>query len=70
MHLGTDGQVGIQNFKYHMFVAPFSFKSLTATGTLAAVISQLLNDNGIMSERGILHFDVVVFLQVVLSGGL
>jgi hypothetical protein len=48
-----------------MFVAPFSFKSLTATGTLAAVILQLLNDNGIMSERGILHFDVVVFASGV-----
>jgi hypothetical protein len=29
-----------------------------------------LNDNGIMSGRGMFHFDVVVFLQVVLSGGL
>jgi hypothetical protein len=38
----------------------FSFKSLRATGTLAAVISRLLNGNGIMFGRGILHFDVVV----------
>jgi len=63
--LGTDGQVSIQNFKYHMSVAPFSFKSLRATGTLAAVISQLLNGNGIMSGRGILHFDVFVFASGV-----
>lgn len=57
--------MGIQNFIYHMFVAPFSFKSLRAIGTLAAVISQLLDGNGLMSGRGIFHFDVVVFASGV-----